>query len=154
MSEKKTLTKGQKARKAIIIVLCCLVGLVLVLLLGIRGYFRIPVSEYYKNSEKAFVIPGLSDGMTHQGLAYDSENDTFLYNRLPLRRQRFAGVRRFQRLTAKKSRDLILQTRTEAHSRVMSEVSPYTANMYTLRTPTDCMRLTEATSLTRLTAAA
>ena len=55
--------------KAIIIVLCCLVGLVLVLLLGIRGYFRIPVSEYYKNSEKAFVIPGLSDGMTHQGLA-------------------------------------------------------------------------------------
>lgn len=78
MSEKKTLTKGQKARKAIIIVLCCLVGLVLVLLLGIRGYFRIPVSEYYKNSEKAFVIPGLSDGMTHQGLAYDSENDTFL----------------------------------------------------------------------------
>lgn len=78
MSEKKTLTKGQKARKAIIIVLCCLVGLVLVLLLGIRGYFRIPVSEYYKNSEKAFIIPGLSDGMTHQGLAYDSENDTFL----------------------------------------------------------------------------
>ena len=50
--EKKNIDKGQKARKAIIIVLCCLVGLVLVLLLGIRGYFRIPVSEYYKNSEK------------------------------------------------------------------------------------------------------
>lgn len=78
MSQEKAISGGQKALKVIIIILGCLVGLVLLLLLGVRAYFRLPVNEYYKNSEKAFVIPGLSDGMIHQGLAYDSENDTFL----------------------------------------------------------------------------
>lgn len=78
MSQKKAVSGGQKALRIIVAILCCLVGLVLLLLLGIRLYFRLPVSEYYKNSEKSFVIPGLSDGMIHQGLAYDSQNDTFL----------------------------------------------------------------------------
>lgn len=81
MSQEKTVsqkTGKQKALRVIVIILCCLVGLVLLLLIGIRAYFRMPVREYYKSSEKTFVIPGLSDGMIHQGLAYDSENDTFL----------------------------------------------------------------------------
>lgn len=78
MSQEKTVSGGRKALKVILVILCCLIGLVLLLLLGIRAYFRLSVSEYYRNSEKTFVIPGLSDGMIHQGLAYDSENDTFL----------------------------------------------------------------------------
>lgn len=77
MSQKNSATGERKALKVVLIILCCLIGLVLVFLLGVRGYFRIPVSGYYKISEKAFVIPGLSDGMIHQGLAYDSESDTF-----------------------------------------------------------------------------
>ena len=78
MSQKKAVCGKKKALKVVGIILCCLIGLVLLLLLGIRAYFRLPVSGYYKNSEKSFVIPGLSDGMIHQGLAYDSENGTFL----------------------------------------------------------------------------
>lgn len=78
MSKEKTISEGRKALKAVTVVLGCLVGFVILLLLGVRVYFRLPVSAYYGNSEKAFVIPGLSDGMIHQGLAYDSENDTFL----------------------------------------------------------------------------
>ena len=77
MSE-KTVSGGKKALKVIITVLLCILCFVALLLLGARAYFRLPVSGYYKNSEKAFVIPGLSDGMVHQGLAYDSENGTFL----------------------------------------------------------------------------
>lgn len=77
MSHYKIRSGKQKALKVALIILCCLVGLVLLLVLGVRAYFRLPVRDYYKNSEKAFVIPGLSDGMIHQGLAYDSENDTF-----------------------------------------------------------------------------
>ncbi len=63
--------------KTILIILCCVIGFIFILILGARVYFRLPVSEYYRNSEKAFVIPGLSDGMIHQGLAYDAENETF-----------------------------------------------------------------------------
>ena len=73
MSEKKTLTKGQKARKAIIIVLCCLVGLVLVLLLGIRGYFRIPVSEYYKNQGVAYALYGVVNAWILRGYKETTE---------------------------------------------------------------------------------
>ena len=78
MSKQKTVNGKRKALKIAGIILCCLFGFVLLLLLGIRAYFRLPVGGYYRNSEKAFVIPGLSDGMIHQGLAYDRENDTFL----------------------------------------------------------------------------
>lgn len=77
MSQAKTTSIGKRIGKIVGIILCCILGLVLLLLLGIRVYFRFPVREYYRNSEKSFVIPGLSDGMIHQGLAYDSENDTF-----------------------------------------------------------------------------
>lgn len=51
----------------ILIILVALVGIVF---LGARLYFRIPVSDYYSASEKAFEIPGLSDGFIAQGLCY------------------------------------------------------------------------------------
>lgn len=76
MSKEKT-EKKHGTLRVIITVAASLVALVLLVLLGARCYFRLPVAEYYKNSEKAFVIPGLSDGMTHQGLAYDGDDGRF-----------------------------------------------------------------------------
>lgn len=75
MSE--TTAKKKSAGKIALIVLASVVGVVLLLLLAVRLYFRLPVSSYYRNSEKTFVIPGLSDGMIVQGLAYDKEGDQF-----------------------------------------------------------------------------
>lgn len=43
----------------------------------VRAYFRLPVSEYYKNSEKAFVIPELSKGFIAQGLDFDERTGSF-----------------------------------------------------------------------------
>ena len=63
--------KNNKAGKIILIIVACILGVALLFVLGVRAYFRIPVAEYYKNSNRAFVIPGLNDGMTHQGLAYN-----------------------------------------------------------------------------------
>lgn len=45
--------------------------IIAVFLLGVRLYFRLPVSSYYKASEKAFLIPGLKEGFVAQGLTYD-----------------------------------------------------------------------------------
>ena len=69
---------GSKAKKVIITILVVLVALVAIVLIGARIYFRAPVSAYYKASEKAFVIPGLMDNMTPQGLDYVSSVDTYL----------------------------------------------------------------------------
>ena len=38
------------------------------------GYFRLSVSDYYKNSEKAFVIPALNDGYVPQGFCFDERS--------------------------------------------------------------------------------
>lgn len=76
MSKEKIVRK-HSALRVIITVIASLIALVLLILLGARCYFRLPVAGYYKNSEKTFVIPGLSDGMTHQGLAYDVDDGHF-----------------------------------------------------------------------------
>ncbi len=78
MSKQNTASGKKSALKIVGTVFACLIGLLLLVLLCGRCYFRLPVSEYYKNSEKAFVIPGLSDGMIVQGLAYDESADEFL----------------------------------------------------------------------------
>ena len=69
---------GSKAKKVIITILVVLAALVAIVFIGARIYFRAPVSSYYKASEKAFVIPGLMDNMTPQGLDYVSSVDTYL----------------------------------------------------------------------------
>lgn len=60
--------KSSKAKKAVITTLVVLTALAAVVLVGARIYFRAPVSGYYKASEKAFKIPGLSDNMIPQGI--------------------------------------------------------------------------------------
>ena len=75
MSEKsERAAKGRSPLKIVLIVLISILAFIVVLLSAARAYFRLPVREYYQNSEKTFVIPGLSEGMVVQGLEYDREN--------------------------------------------------------------------------------
>ena len=67
-----------KGKKVIVTILVVLVALVAIVFIGARIYFRAPVKDYYKASEKAFLIPGLLDNMTPQGLDYVSSADTYL----------------------------------------------------------------------------
>ena len=49
----------------------------LLLLLAAREYYRLPVLNYYRASEKSFLIPGLDDAFVPQGLSYDADADLF-----------------------------------------------------------------------------
>ena len=62
----------------IIKILIGLVVFVVVVLLGARLYFRLPVMDYYSASDKEFKIPGLSSGLVPQGIAWDEEDKVFL----------------------------------------------------------------------------
>ena len=64
--------------KKILKIFLIILILIIAVLFGARLYFRLPVSDYYKNSEKAFKIPGLSEGFVPQGLAYSEEKGVFL----------------------------------------------------------------------------
>ena len=70
-------TKSRKIIKRIIKILIVVIIIELLIFQGARMYFRIPVSEYYKNSEEAFVIPDIGDGFIAQGLAYDERSECF-----------------------------------------------------------------------------
>ncbi|MBR4777255.1 MAG: hypothetical protein IK007_06545 [Lachnospiraceae bacterium] len=71
VKKKKSLSK--RLLKAFII----FIAVIAVILLGARLYFRIPVSEYYKHSEKEFTIPDINSGFIAQGLTYDARSDCF-----------------------------------------------------------------------------
>ena len=60
-----------KPMKKAIMIVSIVIGSILLILLGARLYFRLPVYDYYSASEKGFEIPGLSDGFVAQGLDYD-----------------------------------------------------------------------------------
>ena len=75
MTEKKS---GSKLKKTVITIIAVLVLLVVLVLALARLYFRVPVRAYYKASEKAFKIPGLTDNMVPQGLDYVETYDTYL----------------------------------------------------------------------------
>lgn len=60
----------KKGIKIVIGIISSVLILAVLVLIGGRVYFRFPVREYYKNSQKAFKIPGLNDGSVQQGLAY------------------------------------------------------------------------------------
>ena len=61
-----------------LIVFGCIIAFIGVVLLGAIAYFRISVSNYYKASEKAFIIPEIHSGVVPQGFDYDAENKLFL----------------------------------------------------------------------------
>lgn len=74
---------------------------------GARCYFRTPVSAYYGASEKAFVIPGLSDNLIPQGFDYVESEGIYLIGgyqkdvsyshvyRSVMKKDRFAASRSF-----------------------------------------------------------
>lgn len=55
-----------------------IVAVAAVFFLAVRCYFRLPVREYYKASEKGFIIPDCGKGFIAQGLDYDKEADVFI----------------------------------------------------------------------------
>ncbi len=75
MSAKKS---GSKLIRSLIKAAGILAAFVVLVLAGARLYFRIPVRSYYKASDKAFAIPGLSDNMVPQGLDYIESEGLYL----------------------------------------------------------------------------
>ncbi|MCR5189573.1 MAG: hypothetical protein K6C97_11615 [Treponema sp.] len=67
----------KKIKKILLIIVISLVALFLILLIGMRIYFRAPVSSFYKVSDKAFVIPGTNKGFVSQGLTYSEKDNNF-----------------------------------------------------------------------------
>ncbi len=76
MKEKKQKKKKTWWQRLLIVVLSVAVS-VGVILLGAIAYFRLPVSDYYDASEKAFKIPGLGDDFVPQGMHYDEKTNNF-----------------------------------------------------------------------------
>lgn len=76
MKEKKQKRKKTWWQRLLIALLSIVLSLGVVLL-GAIAYFRLPVSDYYNASEKAFKIPGLSDDFVPQGMHYDKTTDNF-----------------------------------------------------------------------------
>jgi len=70
--------KSLKVWQKTLIIIACVLAFLGVAVLGAITYFKLPVSSYYKASEKAFVIPDLDDDFVPQGFHYDSENDVFI----------------------------------------------------------------------------
>lgn len=70
-------TKKTNGKKAALIAAASVLAFVILVLVGARAYFRLPVSRYYQASEKGFVIPGLKDGFVPQGLDFDDRSDCF-----------------------------------------------------------------------------
>lgn len=92
--EKKS---GIKIKKIIKTVLITVMLFLLVVFNGARLYFRLPVRDYYKISEKEFKIPGLSQNLVPQGIDY-LDNGLFLIggyqkNGAPSRIYRYDSVR-------------------------------------------------------------
>ncbi len=72
--EKKKFKLWQK----LTIIFCSIIVALGVILGCAIGYFRLPVNEYYKNSQKAFIIPALSTAYVPQGFCYDQQSAWFL----------------------------------------------------------------------------
>ena len=77
MEEQKQKKNIKPWVKLTIIFSSIIVGITLILC-GAIGYFRLPVNDYYKASEKAFIIPEISDGYVPQGMCYDQVSEYFI----------------------------------------------------------------------------
>lgn len=66
-----------KIKDWIVRTLITLAGILLVILVAARCYFRIPVQDYYDASEKAFKIPDCNAGFVAQGISYDTDTSSF-----------------------------------------------------------------------------
>lgn len=62
----------------IVMVFVIILSILCAVVLGARVYFRASVSQYYKNSEKSFVIPEINSGFVPQGIDY-AEDEGYFY---------------------------------------------------------------------------
>ena len=60
---------------AVIVGIALILGIALAVFIGVM---RLPVSSYYRASEKAFIIPGLHDRFVPQGFCYDEAREHFI----------------------------------------------------------------------------
>ena len=72
------MVKINKRAKSLLIIALSVLLFVVTVFMGIRLYFRLPVMSYYQASEKAFLIPDISNDFVPQGLHYDKENKYFI----------------------------------------------------------------------------
>lgn len=80
VNEKKASKENKKRLPWWAILLIVVGGILLFLglfLLGVRGYFRLSVNDYYKHSKATFYIPGTNDGFIAQGIADDTVGNNF-----------------------------------------------------------------------------
>lgn len=63
--------------KIVLIIVACLLAAILLGIVGLVIYARAPLGDYYKNAEKAFLLPGIDSGFIPQGLAYDETRNVF-----------------------------------------------------------------------------
>lgn len=70
--------QGKGFKRRLITAVIVIAVFVAVVLEVARLFFRIPVRSYYKASEKAFAIPGLSDKLIPQGIDYIESEGLYL----------------------------------------------------------------------------
>ncbi|MCR4735602.1 MAG: hypothetical protein K5829_11420 [Treponema sp.] len=64
-------------QKILIVILSVIAALILLLVLGINIYTKVPAMSAYSKSKGAFIIPYSNKGYIAQGLAYDKKSDNF-----------------------------------------------------------------------------
>ncbi len=67
-----------KAVRITVITLSIVLGVIILLLSGVKIGERIRYREFYKDANKEFKMPGISDGLVQQGMEYVSEKDVFI----------------------------------------------------------------------------
>ncbi len=67
-----------KALKIGLIILGILLGIVLLFLIGLKVGEKLRYLGYYKDAQKEFKTPGISDNLVQQGMVYVEEKDVFL----------------------------------------------------------------------------
>lgn len=72
--------KMKKVLKIVSVVLVSVILLVLLVACGFSVFDRISYWSFYRNSERAFAIPGLWDGAVQQGFDYSEELELYIYS--------------------------------------------------------------------------
>lgn len=67
-----------KALKIMLITVGLVLGIILLLLLGLKIGEKLRYLSFYKNANREFKMPGVSDNLVQQGMEYVEEKDVFL----------------------------------------------------------------------------
>lgn len=67
-----------KAVRITVITVAIILGVIILVLAGVKIGERIRYREFYKDANKEFKMPGISDGLVQQGIEYVSEKNVFI----------------------------------------------------------------------------